>query len=86
LFTRETLLASNWYAARLTSKQQADVALWTRHVATLEKFVAAAANAQVVTSLGLTRRLAEARAELVKVSATAYLGSLRGTLGRQPLE
>ena len=32
LFTREALLASDWYAERLRVKQQRDVALWTRHV------------------------------------------------------
>jgi hypothetical protein len=85
LFTREHLLASDWYAARLETKQQADIALWTRHVQTLEKFIADAANTAIVASLDLTQRLAAARAELATVSAGAYLDSLRGTLGRQPL-
>jgi hypothetical protein len=79
------MLASDWYAARLKSKQQADIALWTRHVRTLEKFDGDSANAPVVASLGVTKRLAAARAELAKVSAAGYLESLRGTLGRQPL-
>jgi hypothetical protein len=33
LFTREALLASDWYAERLATKQKRDIALWTRHVA-----------------------------------------------------
>ncbi|HEX3869898.1 MAG TPA: hypothetical protein VHV77_05660, partial [Pirellulales bacterium] len=33
LFTREALLSSDWYAERLATKQQRDIALWTRHVA-----------------------------------------------------
>lgn len=33
LFTREAMLASDWYRERLQVKQQRDVALWTRHVA-----------------------------------------------------
>ncbi|HEX2860429.1 MAG TPA: hypothetical protein VHN79_02270, partial [Lacunisphaera sp.] len=86
LFGRETLLASDWYAARLKAKQQADIALWTRHVQTLEKFTADAAKAAVVQNLGLARRLECARSELAQVSASAYLDSLRGTLGRQPLD
>ena len=85
LFTREALLASEWYAARLHAKQAADVVLWTRHVKTLEAFVADAANAPTVTSLGLGARLAAARTEAERVSTPAYLASLRGTLGRQPL-
>jgi hypothetical protein len=85
LFTRESLLASDWYAARLKAKQQADVSLWTRHVRTLEQFTADAANATTVAGLGLAKRLTAARAELAKVTAPAYLDSLKGTLGRQPL-
>ncbi len=85
LFTREALLASDWYAARLKAKQQADIALWTRHVKTLEQFTADPANAETVAELGLAERLAAARAELAKVTPPAYLDSLKGTLGRQPL-
>src|SRR6266566_1537916 len=32
MFTRESLLASDWYAERLRAKQAIDLALWTRHV------------------------------------------------------
>ncbi|MEN9403151.1 MAG: hypothetical protein RL091_1854 [Verrucomicrobiota bacterium] len=85
LFTREHLLASDWYAARLKSKQQTDIAMWTKNVQTLEAYNAVPANAAVVQKLGLASRLTAARAELAKVSASDYLASLRGTLGRQPL-
>ena len=34
MFTREALLASDWYQERLRVKQQRDIALWTRHAAT----------------------------------------------------
>jgi hypothetical protein len=47
--------------------------------------VADAANAPTVTSLGLAARLAAARTEAERVTTPAYLASLRGTLGRQPL-
>jgi hypothetical protein len=33
MFTRDAVLASDWYHARLAAKQARDVALWTRHVA-----------------------------------------------------
>lgn len=85
LFTREHLLASDWYAVRLKSKQQTDIAVWTKNVQTLEAYNAVPANAAVVQKLGLASRLTAARAELAKVSAADYLASLRGTLGRQPL-
>jgi hypothetical protein len=85
LFTREALLASEWYGARLHAKQAADVALWSRHVKTLEAFVAQGANAATVANLGLAAKLAAARKEAERVSSPAYLAALGGTLGRQPL-
>ena len=42
MFTRESLLASDWYAERLRTKQTRDVALWQRHVAALERAVSTA--------------------------------------------
>jgi len=36
LFTRKSLLASDWYRDRLRAKQQIDIALWTRHRKALE--------------------------------------------------
>ncbi len=36
LFTRESLLASDWYAERLATKQKRDIALWKRHVAAVD--------------------------------------------------
>jgi hypothetical protein len=69
LFTREALLASEWYRERLRVKQDRDVALWTRHLAALE-------------SAGLA--LEEARLQLARVSAPAYLRELEGTIGADP--
>jgi hypothetical protein len=69
LFTRDAMLASDWYRERLAVKQNRDVALWTRHVAALAKTGASAD---------------EARAELASISAPAYLEELRGTIGADP--
>jgi hypothetical protein len=85
LFTREHLLASDWYAARLAAKQAGDVALWQRHVRTLEEYGANPVNADVVERLGLSERLAAAKAEVARVARKDYLTSLVGTLGVQPL-
>jgi len=70
LFTREALLASDWYAERLATKQKRDIALWKRHVAALE-------------SAG-GEELANAQAELTRVSSPEYLRELTGTLGADP--
>jgi hypothetical protein len=32
MFSRESLLDSDWYKERLCVKQKRDIALWTRHV------------------------------------------------------
>jgi hypothetical protein len=69
LFTREGLLAGDWYAERLAVKQTRDMALWRRHVASLE-------------SAGMESQ--PARIELERVSSPAYLAELRGTIGADP--
>ena len=69
LFTREAMLASDWYRERLRVKQERDMALWTRHVSSLD---AAGANSEA------------ARLQLARVSAPAYLRELEGTIGADP--
>jgi hypothetical protein len=69
LFTREAMLASDWYRERLRVKQERDVALWTRHVSALE---------------AAGRPLEDARLQLARVSAPAYLQELEGTIGADP--
>jgi phosphoenolpyruvate carboxykinase (diphosphate) len=76
LFQREALLASDWYQERLRAKQHIDVALWRRHVETLETARA---------TMDVTAELAEARAELSRVKSPEYLGGLVGTLGADPM-
>lgn len=85
MFNRDTMLASEWYQARLTSKQQADIALWQRHVHSLEFILDNPATADIATRMDLAQRLKAAQAELARVSAPNYPASLAGTLGRQPL-
>ena len=55
LFTREALLASDWYQERLTIKQQRDVALWERHVRSLTEFLARAGHRDEAERLGIAR-------------------------------
>jgi len=80
MFTRESLLASDWYKERLRVKQQRDVALWSRHIAALEAFRAAGGSRQIDGEA----RLAEARSQMSRVSAVAYLAELVGTIGADP--
>ena len=85
LFTRESLLKSDWYAARLEAQQAADRKLWLRHAATLEKFLAKPNYAGEAARLGIAERLRQARVQLERVKSAAYLKELRGTIGLQPL-
>ncbi|HUX91350.1 MAG TPA: hypothetical protein VMV48_11750 [Gallionellaceae bacterium] len=85
MFTREALLASDWYRERLQTKQLRDVALWLRHVAYLDAFASRASHQDVAEKLDIKSRLETARARLEWVSGSAYLQSLRGTIGADPM-
>ena len=86
MFSREALLKSDWYAERLKTQQTRDIALWSRHVAYLTKFLAERGGAGVVEDLGLRERLAAAKAELGNVKDQGYWHSLIGTLGADPFK
>ncbi len=85
MFNREALLASDWYQARLESKQRWDENLWRRHIESLKLVLDNPATADVALRLGLSAKLCEAEAELARVSGDAYRASLVGTIGRQPV-
>jgi phosphoenolpyruvate carboxykinase (diphosphate) len=85
MFTREALLASDWYRERLAVKQQREVSLWERHMRTLSEFLALAGHRDEAKRLGIAQRLEHARAELERVSAPEYLTSLVGTIGADPV-
>jgi phosphoenolpyruvate carboxykinase (diphosphate) len=86
LFTRESMLASDWYAARLAAKQKVDRKLWRRHIDYLDKFLKLPSYEDEAERLGIAGRLAQARTTLDQVNSPAYLESLRGTLGAEPIE
>ena len=86
LFTRENLLSSDWYAARLTAKQKIDCQLWHRHVDYLDKFSKRASHADEAERLRIPERLAQARKMMANVESPPYLKKLRETLGAEPLE
>jgi hypothetical protein len=84
-FTRESLLASDWYKERLVVKQARDIELWKRHVRALGEFLAQAGHSDEAQRLGIPERLQRAKAELERVSAPAYLDALQGTIGADPV-
>ena len=86
LFTRETLLASPWYAARLVAKQKIDRALWKRHVEQLNKFLRRPNYADIAEKMNIADRLTSARKTLASVESPEYLNQLAGTIGAEPIE
>lgn len=80
MFTREYLLASDWYQERLRVKQERDTALWRGHVTALEL----AATMPGASGLDVNARLAQARAELSRVQSDEYRTELVGTIGADP--
>jgi hypothetical protein len=86
LFTRENLIASDWYAARLKAKQSVDRKLWKRHIEYLDKFQKRPTHMDEAVRLDIASRLNNARTTLATVDSAAYLDSLSGTLGAEPIE
>ena len=85
LFTREHLLGSDWYKARLKAKQQVDVQLWTRHIASLQAFLKKPNYQEESERLGLADQLARSRKQLATAKASSHARQLQGTLGTDPL-
>jgi phosphoenolpyruvate carboxykinase (diphosphate) len=85
LFTRDSLLASDWYRERLRTKQHRDVTLWRRHVAYLDQFLERQTHQTEAARLGIPERRAFAASELDRVSDSRYLTDLEGTLGADPI-
>jgi hypothetical protein len=83
LFSRESLLTSDWYRERLDIKQQRDIALAERQVAYLMTFLEGDARTRCdPDQLGPCQALlAQAKAELARVSGSMYRESLWGSLG-----
>jgi phosphoenolpyruvate carboxykinase (diphosphate) len=85
LFTKENLLASDWYRRRLHIKQEREIALWKRHAAYLQRFLQRDSHADEAHRLDIAGRLAHAEKRIALVSAPAYLDVLHGTIGADPM-
>jgi phosphoenolpyruvate carboxykinase (diphosphate) len=84
-FTRASVLASDWYAARLDAKQLAARTRAETGLAAIEKFVSTPGNEEPTERLGMPGRVAAARAELDRVAGADFRSGLVGTGGRTPL-
>ena len=84
-FSRESVLAADWYAARLDAKRDEDLAHQERSASDLRHFLGQDANAEAAQRLGLADRLAEIEDAIATMSGPDYRASLVGTIGRQAL-
>ena len=84
LFTREALLESDWYRARLDSKVKVEQSLWKRHIAYLEDFLTKPNYQSELERLDVNGRLEAAKSRLDHLATPAYRESLVGTIGADP--
>jgi hypothetical protein len=82
-FSRETVLASDWYTERLRIRQQKEIALWKGHQAAIESFQSS--GMEVPPDLDLASRIAYARRQLERVTSPSYVTTLVGTIGADPV-
>lgn len=84
MFTRESMLASDWYRARLRTKRNVDIALWQRHLTYLQRYCSHATHAEVVQRMHLVDRIRQAEDRLAFFNTDVYLQRMQGTLGTDP--
>jgi len=81
LFKKETILATDWYAARLKNKQKIDIDLIQIKINNLEAFIENPINASVIKEFQYDERLQAAKETLKYYQSDSYFASLKGTLG-----
>lgn len=85
LFTREALLASDWYRQRLQTKRERDLALWRRNLDELTRFRQNPHNNEEAARLNVDARIAYAQTQLAKLEHPDSWKQFIGTLGADPL-
>ncbi len=84
MFTREAMLASDWYHQRLDAKRRADIRLWQRHEKYLKRFCSKPTHQDVARRMDLQARIKQAQERLEFFKTEEYLQRIQGTLGTDP--
>lgn len=84
LFTKESMLSSDWYRQRLVTRQQRDVSLWERHRDYLDLYLKRRPNADPAVRATIQARQKIVASELERTRSEEYLKELYGTLGAEP--
>ncbi|MBQ3635817.1 MAG: hypothetical protein II951_09415 [Bacteroidales bacterium] len=85
LFDREYVLSSDWYRERLVIKQQRDVELAERELAYITDFRSQPENATCLNDLRIDYKIAKLKERIAYLKTDAYLQTLVGTIGADPL-
>ncbi len=84
LFTRESLLESEWYQRRLAAKKHKDIQHWADFEERLSNYIASKPG--MADELDLHERLQYAREQRAIAEAADYEQKLIGTLGADPMQ
>lgn len=84
LFSRDEILKSEWYAARLEAQQRRDIAHWEARADYLEKLLARENYRDVAEQLTVREKLEAARAGAKAARDKNYVNKLAGTIGVDP--
>lgn len=85
LFTRESVVNSDWYAQRLTVRRDRDAALQDRLARELEAFLTMPEYADEAARLGLADRLSAVKTRQKNLTSPDAISQLRGTIGADVL-
>tara|TARA_R110002111_G_scaffold260623_1_gene332111 strand:- start:5842 stop:9396 length:3555 start_codon:yes stop_codon:yes gene_type:complete len=84
LFTQESLLQSDWYQARLVTRQEYEIELLRRHLDYLDQFTTHPGYEREVKRLRIDDRRDWVEQQLAHVTTPEYLKELVGMIGAQP--
>ena len=86
LFTRESLLSSDWYRRRLKAKQRRDIQHWKDMAERVRAYMDDPSVEDFIGELDLPERLAYVEEQLAIAESESYLEGLVGTIGVDPLQ
>ena len=81
LFSRDSVLNSNWYAKRLEKRGEREKVVHETMAKALESFAARPGYKEEYDRLGIAARIESVRQRLSLVNTKGYIESLRGTIG-----
>ncbi len=85
MFSKTELLNSDWYHERLIIQQSRDTTLWQRHIAALTAFDHDENHIDIAQDMDIKGKLLYAENRLDAIKDPAYIDSLKGTIGADPL-